>query len=193
MSDCHPYPRCNCLTLPCYACAMLSCCEQPPAHAAPSHRPAPDEPLVYHRHPCRAAKVISRIHRTQFDSESTHICRGVGLSDASAIEKESHALKPLARTLTKGIHKLFELRRLLDLEKDLVVVVSHLDVEMLRLLRLRRWSSAMVRHVVLWGVDAEEDRLETCWVKPSDRRPSIKLNRREGRRKRHLGVRAEDL
>lgn len=68
--------------------------------------------------------------------ESTHGIRRVGSLDSAAVEQEADGAGRLALPLAEGIHQLLELRGALDLEEDLVVVVRHLDVEVLGLLRL---------------------------------------------------------
>lgn len=54
------------------------------------------------------------------------------------IEEESHAGGSLALTVAEGIHELLELGGTLDLEVDLVVVVGHLNVQVLAALGLLR-------------------------------------------------------
>jgi hypothetical protein len=65
--------------------------------------------------------------------------RVVGGVDSLAVEEESHTGRGLSLTLAESIHKLLELGGALDLEVDFVVVVGHLDVEVLAALRLLRW------------------------------------------------------
>lgn len=48
-----------------------------------------------------------------------------------AVKEESHAAGCLALALAESVHELLQLRRTLDLEEDLVVVVRDFDVEML--------------------------------------------------------------
>jgi len=75
--------------------------------------------------------------------------------DSGAVEEEAHAGEGLALTLAEGVHELLQLGGALDLEEDLVVVVGHLDVQVLGL-RLRcvvlisvvGWGWGLVRHVV---------------------------------------------
>lgn len=57
----------------------------------------------------------------------------VGWVDSLTVKQEAHAGWGLALTLTEGVHELLQLGRALDLEEDLVVVVRHLDVKVLRL------------------------------------------------------------
>lgn len=65
--------------------------------------------------------------------EGTYRIGSVGWLNALALEEEADRVQSLALTLTEGTHKLLELRGPLDLEEDLVVVVGHLDVEVLGL------------------------------------------------------------
>jgi len=53
-----------------------------------------------------------------------------------SVEKESHTGRSFALTLAEGIHEFLELGGTLDLEVDLVVVVGHLNVEVLAALGL---------------------------------------------------------
>jgi len=53
-----------------------------------------------------------------------------------SVEKESHTGRSFALTLAEGIHELLELGGTLDLEVDFVVVVGHLNVEVLAALGL---------------------------------------------------------
>jgi len=48
---------------------------------------------------------------------------------ALPVEEEAAGLNAPALALTEGVHELLQLCGALDLEKDLVVVVGHLDVE----------------------------------------------------------------
>lgn len=57
------------------------------------------------------------------------IVRGL---NSRAVEEEAHALRGLALALAEGVHELLQLRGPLDLEEDLVVVIRHLDVQVLR-------------------------------------------------------------
>ena len=50
---------------------------------------------------------------------------------SSAVEQKPAAGERLALAVAEGVHQLLQLRRLLDLEEHLVVVVRHLDVEVL--------------------------------------------------------------
>jgi len=68
-------------------------------------------------------------------SRETHVVRGVAGVDSGAVEEEAHARERLALTLAEGVHELLQLGGALDLEEDLVVVVGHLDVEVLGRLR----------------------------------------------------------
>ena len=58
---------------------------------------------------------------------------GIIWLDSLALEKEAHRGDVLALALAEGAHELLQLGRLLYLEEDLVVVVSDLDVQVLRL------------------------------------------------------------
>lgn len=64
----------------------------------------------------------------------THHLGVVGRVDSGAVEEEADASEGLALTLAEGVHELLQLGCALDLEEDLVVVVGHLDVEVLGLL-----------------------------------------------------------
>lgn len=77
---------------------------------------------------------------------------GVRRVDTLTVEEEAHAVGSLSLTLAEGVHELLELGGTLDLEEDFVVVVRHLNVEMLGLLLLilrllRAWGSVAFRHV----------------------------------------------
>lgn len=52
---------------------------------------------------------------------------------ALAVEQEAHAADVLALTVAERVHELAEGCGALDLEKDLVVVIRDLDVEMFAL------------------------------------------------------------
>lgn len=76
----------------------------------------------------------------------------VGWVHSLSIEQEAHAGRGLALALAEGIHKLLELSRALDLEKDLIVVVGDLDVEVLAgslLLGLVPGRATVVGHVAV--------------------------------------------
>jgi len=55
--------------------------------------------------------------------------------NAGAVKEEANGGNLLALALAKGIHQLLQLGGPLDLEEDFVVVVGHLDVEVLGLSR----------------------------------------------------------
>ena len=67
-------------------------------------------------------------------SGATHHLRVVGGVHSGAVEQEAHASEGLSLTLAEGVHELLQLGCALDLEEDLIVVVGHLDVEVLGLL-----------------------------------------------------------
>jgi hypothetical protein len=71
--------------------------------------------------------------------------------DTLAIEQKSHARDVLSLAVAEGVHELAESRGALDFEEDLVVVVRHLDVQVLALARifglLLNVGRAVVRHV----------------------------------------------
>jgi len=52
--------------------------------------------------------------------------------NATAVKEKPHGIRRLSLSLTERVHELLERCRTLDLEEDLVVIVSHLDVQMLR-------------------------------------------------------------
>lgn len=103
---------------------------------------APDEPRVYLRLPCRAIarRVISYGPKREGAKRSRLTKIGiayrigtVGRLDAAAIEQEANLVRSLALPLTESIHQLLQRGSALDLEEDLVVVIRHLNVEMLAL------------------------------------------------------------
>lgn len=55
----------------------------------------------------------------------------VGRLDALPVEQEADLAKGLALAVAECVHELLQLCRSLDLEKDLVIVVRHLDIEVL--------------------------------------------------------------
>ena len=64
----------------------------------------------------------------------THLLRIIRRIHSRPIEQEAATGESLALPLTESIHQLLQLRGTLDLEEDLIVVVGHLDVEVLGLL-----------------------------------------------------------
>lgn len=58
---------------------------------------------------------------------------GIVWLDSLALKEKADRIDSLALALAKGAHELLKLSRLLYLEKDLVVVVRHLNVQVLRL------------------------------------------------------------
>ena len=74
--------------------------------------------------------------------------------DFSAIEEESNRRNLFALTFAERSHQFVKFCRSLDLEKDFVIVVGHLDVEMLatcRRLRLRAIGRlTIVGHFCMW-------------------------------------------
>lgn len=48
-----------------------------------------------------------------------------------AVEQKTDGGRLLSLALTEGIHEFFQLRRALDLEKDLIMIVGDLDVQVL--------------------------------------------------------------
>lgn len=60
---------------------------------------------------------------------NTYRVWGILRANSRAIEQEADCRHLLALALAKCVHQLFQLRRALDLEEDLVVVIGHLDVE----------------------------------------------------------------
>lgn len=79
---------------------------------------------------------------------------GIRGLDTLALEQEPNRVHSLALSLAEGRHKLVELGGALDLEKDLVVVVGNLDVQVLdggrSILTASRRASILVfaRHFV---------------------------------------------
>lgn len=80
--------------------------------------------------------------------ETTHRVRIIVRMDADAVEEEANALRTPAAALAEGVHQLLQLGGALDLEEDLVVVVGHLDVEVLHRRRGVVGASAVVGGVV---------------------------------------------
>lgn len=80
----------------------------------------------------RPLAVCKTVFRAKLSS--THHLGVVGRVDSGAVEEEADASEGLALTLAEGVHELLQLGCALDLEEDLVVVVGHLDVEVLGLL-----------------------------------------------------------
>ena len=70
--------------------------------------------------------------------------------DTLALEEEPDRGGRLALALAEGRHELLELGAALDLEEDLVVVVGHLDVEVLA--RCRRHVAAGRHGAAVLGV-----------------------------------------
>ena len=103
-------------------------------------RSAPGGPRGCRRPASRAVVCVSTLRplviHTVFQAFlcCTHHLRVVGRVDAGAVKEEAHAGEGLALTVAEGIHELLQLGCALDLEEDLVVVVGHLDVEVLGLL-----------------------------------------------------------
>ena len=88
-------------------------------------------------------------------SSSTHRVRVIRRLHPLAVEQEADAGHVLALAIAEGVHQLAQLGCALDLEKDLVVVIRDLDVEVLLLsvLGLLLHGGTVVRHVegVRWG------------------------------------------
>ena len=61
---------------------------------------------------------------------ATYRIRTINRVDSCPIEEEANSLYVFALTITESVHEFGELGGPLDLEKDLVVVVGHFDVEM---------------------------------------------------------------
>jgi hypothetical protein len=72
--------------------------------------------------------------------KNTHSLGCVSGLHACTLEQEAHAIQRLALTVAKGRHQLLELCRLLDLEEDFVVVVRHLNVQV-----LCSWRQGLIR------------------------------------------------
>lgn len=64
-------------------------------------------------------------------SRKTYSVWGILRPYTGAVEQEPNGRHLLSLTVTERIHQLFELCRPLDLEEHFVVVVRHLDVEVL--------------------------------------------------------------
>lgn len=62
-------------------------------------------------------------------SRSAYSLRRVIWPDPCAIKEKTNSRWLLALSLAEGIHKFLQLRTPLDLEKDLVVVICHLDIK----------------------------------------------------------------
>ena len=83
----------------------------------------------------------------------THRIRAVLGIDSLAIEQEADRIEGFALTLAECIHELRKSSRALDLEKHLVIIVRHFDIEVFRSGRLfvlmgptSRGVVALVRH-----------------------------------------------
>lgn len=77
--------------------------------------------------------------------EETYVVGRVGGLNSRAIKEEAHGIHRLALAVAKGRHELLELGGALNLEEDLVVVVRHLDVEVLGASG-RHITAVVVRH-----------------------------------------------
>lgn len=77
--------------------------------------------------------------------------RGICRLDALALKEEPHRDQSLALAFAKGSHELLELGRSLDFEEHLVIVVCHLDVEVLG---ARTTSGPRGRRALVWLVGA---------------------------------------
>lgn len=69
---------------------------------------------------------------------STYSIRRIFWPHASTVEEKTHGGHLFALTLAERVHELFEWRRSLDLEKDLVVVIGDLNIQVFR--RGRRFA-----------------------------------------------------
>ena len=112
-----------------------------------SHRSALGAPRADLHHSSRA--VTRQYARVGHVKKAEAYCIGcVGGLDTLAIEEKPNSGGHLALTITESIHELLELCRPLDLEKDLVVVVRHFDVEMLGASVIGwRGAAFVVRHL----------------------------------------------
>lgn len=71
--------------------------------------------------------------KERWREKETYRVRRVLWSNAGAVKEEANGGNLLALALTESIHQLLQLGGPLDLEEDFVVVVGHLDVEVLGL------------------------------------------------------------
>lgn len=81
--------------------------------------------------------------------EDTYGIRCVGRLDSLSLEEEANRVWRLALALAEREHELLELGAPLDLEEDLVVVICHLDVEVLY---RGRASAFLTRGAVLGSI-----------------------------------------
>lgn len=82
--------------------------------------------------------------------------------DTRAIEEKTNSVGHLALPIAKRIHELFKSRGPLDLEEDFVVVIGHLDIQVLRwdlfawVVASRAWGLFLLRHferLLITGLD----------------------------------------
>lgn len=66
------------------------------------------------------------------DGTNTYSVRSILGTNSCTVEQETDGGCLLSLTFAEGVHQLLQLGRALDLEKDLVVVVRDLDVQVLR-------------------------------------------------------------
>ena len=74
---------------------------------------------------------MSAAHSRRRERDVTHRVGAILRLYSVAIEQEPHRGGRLALTFAKGVHQLLQRRGPLDLEENLVVVVRHLDVQVL--------------------------------------------------------------
>lgn len=108
---------------------------------------APGELPKYHHLSYRAIQEISfrdfkEQQRAKNRGKEPYSVRRVFWADTSAVKEEANSGNLLSLTLAKRIHELLELSGALDLEKDFIVVISDLDVQVL----CRRRGRFLVRH-----------------------------------------------
>lgn len=75
---------------------------------------------------------LERFHREEEkQDDGTYSVRGVLGANASSVKEEADSRGLFSLTVAERVHELLQLRRALDLEEDLVVVICHFNVQML--------------------------------------------------------------
>lgn len=87
-------------------------------------------------HPMRVEHLVARQTKNLNVGEwLAYSIRTIARLYPRTLEQEANALRRFALPLAKGVHQLLKSSGALDLEEDFIVVVRHLDVQMLSLLR----------------------------------------------------------
>lgn len=66
---------------------------------------------------------------TNFKQKETYTFGRILTLNASSVKEESHRIGRLPLTIAKSVHQLLELSGSFDFEKDLVVAVGNLDIQ----------------------------------------------------------------